>query len=86
VPGDHRENGSAPFVASLVKVGVADAAVQNVDQNIGRRWFAAIKGPWLQRGRGRVDGVRSGWQAHRDSVFNAPAGWDVSLPHSMFGE
>jgi hypothetical protein len=34
VPGNHREDTSAPFVPSLVNIGMAHAAVEDLDQDV----------------------------------------------------
>ena len=40
----HREDPAAPFIKCTVKVGVADAAVLNVDENIVRTQFPPLDG------------------------------------------
>ena len=57
VPGDHREDGPAPLLAGLVDVGVADAGVGDVDEDVvldrhraGRRCRA--RRPGRPSGRG----------------------------------
>ena len=37
VAGNHREDRAAPLVARLVDVGVADAAEENLDRDVGGR-------------------------------------------------
>jgi hypothetical protein len=39
----HRKNRSAPLIAGLVNIGVADAAEFDVDRNILIAWSAALK-------------------------------------------
>src|SRR5436305_827110 len=39
----HRVNTVAPVIASLMQIGVADTAVQNVDHDIVRTRLAALK-------------------------------------------
>src|ERR1700754_3348330 len=56
--GHHREDRSAPFVADLVNVGVADATVKDINDYVVFSWFAAFERVWSQRGSGRLCGVR----------------------------
>jgi hypothetical protein len=43
VTRDHRENRSAPFIADLVNIGMANATVLNFDENITRTDFASLE-------------------------------------------
>jgi len=51
--GDHGEDGAAPFAADLVDIGVADAAVQDLDDYVVFAGFAAFEGPGAE-GCGRA--------------------------------
>jgi len=46
MPRDHREDRSAPLVASLMNVGMADSAVLDVDQHVVFERIASIEGEW----------------------------------------
>ena len=47
--GDHGEDGTAPFIAHLVKVGVADSAILNFDHDVIGTGIPALKGKWHER-------------------------------------
>ena len=38
--GNHRKNGTAPFIAGLVNIGMTDTTIKNIDQHIMGPWFA----------------------------------------------
>ena len=52
---NHRVGAPSPFVARLVNVGVADAAIKNVDYDIVRARVAPLKLEWRN---GRCGGLR----------------------------
>ncbi|KAG1264606.1 hypothetical protein G6F66_014195 [Rhizopus arrhizus] len=56
----HRVDRATPVVAGLVQVGVADAAVEDVDQHIVVAGFAPGETERNERGIGAVGGVASG--------------------------
>ena len=60
VAGHHREDGAAPLVAGLVDVGVADAAVEDVDLHVVRAHLAAVELERRQRGGLGEGGVAPG--------------------------
>src|SRR5690606_30578712 len=64
VSGDHGEDRLARALLDLVDVGVADARVLDVDQDVELADRAALDGGALQRGLGRGRGV-SGDSGHR---------------------
>ena len=49
VTGHDRISCVGPFVARGVQVGVANAAVEDVDLYVLRAGFAALEGKWLER-------------------------------------
>ncbi len=59
----HGKDRAAPFVAGLVDVGMADAAIENVDQDIVRAGLTALDRPWRQGRFGRLGGI--GWGLER---------------------
>ena len=59
VARNHREDRAAPFVAGLVNIGMADATIKDVDQNIVRAGLAALDGEGCNRrlcGSGGIGG------------------------------
>ena len=59
VPGHHGEDRAAPFVAGLVNVGMANAAIEDVDQDlVGARLapLDAVRGKRRRRRLSRVGG------------------------------
>ena len=90
VAGDHREDRSAPLVADLVDVAMADAAVRDVDLHVPRAQLATLDRRPLERSarRGRAQGWRCGhavswgraWTAGFRFALNltAPA-WSAQL-------
>src|SRR5690606_1919367 len=57
VPGHHREDAAAPFVACLVDVAVADAAPEDVDGHVVRARRTALDRERRQRAAGGSGGV-----------------------------
>jgi catalase (peroxidase I) len=60
VAGHQGVNGNAPFVAGLMDVGMAHAAVENLDRDVVEPWAAAFE---FYRGEGRggrLGGVSDG--------------------------
>jgi len=57
VSRDHRKDGAAPFVASLMDVAVADAAECNVDEQVSLARLASLYGERFQGRGGRTSGV-----------------------------
>ncbi len=55
-----RVHGDAPFVARLVNVGVAHAAVQDIDGDVVRARAATFEGHGSQRAGGGLGGVTDG--------------------------
>ncbi|KAG1260497.1 hypothetical protein G6F65_015042 [Rhizopus arrhizus] len=60
VAGHHRIDGVAPIAARLMQIGMADAAVEDVDQHIVVAGFAPGETERNERGIGAVGGVASG--------------------------
>ncbi|VVO45046.1 hypothetical protein PS726_06512 [Pseudomonas fluorescens] len=60
VAGHQRVNGNAPLVASLMDVGMADAAVENLDGNVVRPWAATFEFHGGEGSGGRLGGVSDG--------------------------
>ncbi len=58
--GHHGENRSAPFVACLVNIGVADPAVSYLDQDIVGAHITSLKRKGVQRSLCRHGGVAFG--------------------------
>ncbi len=50
VAGDHGELGSAPLIAHLVNIAVANTAIKNLDQNVLGAELAPLKGIGRQHG------------------------------------
>ncbi|MNF85278.1 hypothetical protein D3C84_676660 [compost metagenome] len=55
-----RINGNAPFVACLMDVRVADAAVENLDGHVVGPWAAPFEFHWGEGGGGRLGGISDG--------------------------
>ena len=56
VAGHHRIERIAPVVAGLMQVGMADAAIENVDLHVVRAGVAALDAEGPERGRGGLRG------------------------------
>ena len=74
VAGHHRVDGVVPFVARLVQVGVADAAIEDVDDDVGGQRFAALDGKWRERRKWRSAPPRIArfwwqWRLDKDCVM-----------------
>ena len=61
VPGDARVCRCAPLASHGVQVGVANAAEEDLDLNIGRSGIAPFDGVGAERGGGGESGVGSGF-------------------------
>ncbi|MNH36600.1 hypothetical protein D3C79_974080 [compost metagenome] len=55
-----RVNGNAPLIAGLMDVGMADAAVENLDGNVVRPWAATFEFHGGEGSGGRLGGVSDG--------------------------
>ena len=60
VAGHQWVNGNAPLVACLMDVGMADAAVENIDRNVVGPWAAAFEFHGGEGSGGRLGGVSDG--------------------------
>jgi hypothetical protein len=60
VARDHGEDRVVPLVLHLMNVGVTDAAIKNVNQNVVRARFAPLDGPRRQLGLGLLRRIGRG--------------------------
>ena len=70
----HRVDAAAPFVAGLVQVGMAHAAVEDVDHHVVRARIAALERMRCQRGGGGLGGVALDVESH--SSLLGRLGWE----------
>jgi hypothetical protein len=68
VARDHGKDRSAPFVARLVNVGMANAAIENIDQHIVGAWGAALEGKGRKRRGCRLRRIGRGFSVVFDSM------------------
>jgi hypothetical protein len=61
VAGHHRVNGVAPFVTHLVHIGMADAAIQNLDLYVVWSGCPSFKLEWCYGRGGRLGGITFRW-------------------------
>jgi hypothetical protein len=59
---NHRVEGATPFISGHVNVGVADAAMGDLELDIMIAWFAALEGERGYRRGGALGGVAFGWK------------------------
>jgi hypothetical protein len=64
----HRVSASAPVIAGLVQIGVANAAIKHLHRDIVRPQRAALEIKWGERGSRFVRGVSDGFH---ESAFQA---------------
>ncbi|MCY1237720.1 hypothetical protein D9M72_504290 [compost metagenome] len=86
VAGNHREGRIAPFVAGLVDVGVADAAIFDVDHHVVVARLAAFEGEGRQRLR-RIGRRISSCNGHQSVLIlgkgAGPEGTRPDAPRTM---
>jgi hypothetical protein len=61
VPGNHRKNGAAPFVADLVQIGMANATIFYIEPNVMRTQFASFEKPRGKIGLGILCRIAFSW-------------------------